>query len=314
MARLPARTTAYLYLLLTTLTWGAALPIVKLGLPFTTPYRYLLYRYILCIILSLPILFYFIPRVKKLPKQVWTIFGVELIGTTLALGMLYTGLNRTSALEASLISTTSPIFITVGAILFLREREESREWIGMAIAFVGTVLLAAGPLMSTPIAGQQNHLIGNLLIIGQNVANAGYFILAKRFYHKLPKFFVTTISFYVGAISFFILSLFETHGSLGLLATAVQSDLSYFPVWVIVLYMAIFGSLIGLTAYIKGQDKIEVSEASVFCYLQPLVYIPLSFLFLGERVTFSQIAALVLILVGVVMVEKRAKKKKSSIV
>jgi hypothetical protein len=42
-----------------------------------------------------------------------------------------------------------------------------------------------------------------------------------------------------------------------------------------VLYMGILGTPIAMSLLLYGQSKIEASEASLFTYLQPLVYIPL---------------------------------------
>ena len=69
--------------------------------------------------------------------------------------------------------------------------------------------------------------------------------------------------------------------------------------------MAIFGSIIGFTAYLKGQEGIEASEATLFTYLQPLIYIPMGILLLHENVSLIQIISLMIILIGVLIAEKR---------
>src|SRR5690554_5472870 len=126
-------------LLLNTVLWGAALPVVKPALSHTTPFQYLLYRFIFAALFSLPILIFYLWKKRKLWKHIPTIIGLELIGTTLALGFLYEGLARTSSLEASMIATTTPLFTTLGGILYLKEKEERHEWVGLAIALCGTV-------------------------------------------------------------------------------------------------------------------------------------------------------------------------------
>jgi drug/metabolite transporter (DMT)-like permease len=153
-------------------------------------------------------------------------------------------------------------------------------------------------------------LLGNFLVLGQNVAGAIGFILIKKHYRTIPKFLATTMSFYIGAVSFALLSWWETP-NLSQLAAAMQRDLSTPSVWIAVSFMAIFGSIIGLTAYIKGQDQIEASEASLFNYLQPLVYLPLGILFLGEKVSLGQVAGLGLVLGGVVIAQARMRRRKS---
>lgn len=302
---LTPRTTAYLYLILNTVTWGAALGLVKPALETTTPFRYLFYRYALACLLTVPLLWKFLRQKPKLASFIPTISWVELLGTTLSLGLLYAGLRLTTSIEASLLLATQPITITLAGILFLREREEKREWIGLLIALAGTLLLAAEPLFSgVRVAG--SSAFGNGLVLTSTLVTAVYFIVAKKKYHTIPKLFSASISFYIGLISFFVLSLFElVHTqSQNELVRVFSIDFHSPAVWLAAGYMAIFGSIIGLTAYLKGQDLIEASEASIFMYLQPLVALPIGYFFLGEKLLPAQFAALFLIILGVIWSQK----------
>jgi drug/metabolite transporter (DMT)-like permease len=306
------RTISIFFMLINTLCWGAALPIVKPALEFITPYQFLLYRFIFASIFSFPLFFYYLPKIKHIWKTLFKIIALELIGTTLALSFLYEGLSRTSSIQASLIATTTPIFIILGGMVFLKEKEEKHEWIGLGLAVLGTLLLTIEPL----IYGKSNvgsfSLWGNSLVLFQNIATAIYFLLAKRFYKGVPKLFVTTVSFYVGMMTFLFLDQLSFHGAATNMAQPMFIHLSYPAVLFAVLYMATFGSIIGLTAYIKGQDGIEASEASVFTYLQPLVFIPLSVLWLNEKLNFILICAVILIGLGVWVSEYRVKKSTSA--
>lgn len=318
----PARLRLFSYalLLINTVCWGAALIIVKPAFEVTTPFRFLLYRYVLAIILTLPLLWYFrgkLPKKPALTKQLGIITVLELVGTVLALGALYLGLARTTAIDASLIITTSPIFVTIAGIVLLKEKQERHEWIGLGIAFVGTLLLTLAPSLmgnSTTtislLAGITGSvLIGNLLVVVNNILTAGYFVSAKRRYQGWPKFFITMVSFYVGAVAFGVLSLGEVGFQLGMWWQLVQLDLQATSVWVASGYMAVFGSIIGLTAYIKGQEGVEASEASLFWYLQPLVYLPLGVWLLHEPILPVQLIALGIILLGVIWAERRGSRR-----
>ncbi len=305
------RLKAYLLLLLNTITWGAALVIVKPALEHSSPFRYLLYRFVLAAILSIPIWWHYRnhPALKKHASQFFGRVGsTELIGTTLALGLLYTGLNLTSAIEASLLTTTTPIFIVLAGIIWLRERQNKAEWLGLSVAFIGTVIVTLVPYIQNGSATAELSVMGNILILLQNIATATYFILAKRWYKSYPKLLIASLSFIVGIAAFLGLSLFELNWSLSEFLQVVASDFTHSSVWIATGYMAFFGSIIGLTAYIKGQDMIEASEASVFTYLQPLVYVPLSIALLGESFTFWQGGGLLLILLGVWWAEVRGRK------
>lgn len=293
--------------------WGASLIIVKPAFEFTTPYRFLFYRYFLASLFSLPYLLYFIFKYRPKIKNFTKITIIELIGTTLALALLYTGLSKTSAVEASLIATTIPIFVVIGGVTLLKEKEEKHEVAGLILAFIGTILLTILPMWKNQTNINSISFWGNILIFLQNIITAYYWILAKKHYYKMPKFFVAAVGYLVGLVSFFWLSLLEigfTNWSetTNNFIQTVQKDLSHTTVLTSSMYMAIFGSIIGYTAYIKGQENIEASEASLFSYLQPLVYLPLGALWLGEVISTSQILSLLLILLGVIIVEKRSKK------
>lgn len=303
----PTRMTSYLFMMVNVVVWGASLILVKPAFEFTTPFRFLLYRYILASALSLPILIHYLPKITNLKQVLTKITLIELLGGTLALGLLYSGLSMTSAIEASLITTTTPIFVAVLAVMMLKEKEEKHEVVGLSIAFIGTLLLTILPIYNGFAQPGSISLGGNLLIIGQNIATALYFVLTKKHYQKMPKLFVVTISFYVCLLTFAPISAVEAGGVAQLMA-AISQDLQHLSVWVASGYMAIFGSIIGFTAYLKGQEGIEASEATLFTYLQPLVYIPMGILLLGEKISLVQLGSLAIILVGVVIAEKRSRR------
>ncbi|MFZ5376776.1 MAG: DMT family transporter [Patescibacteria group bacterium] len=303
---------AYFFLLINTLCWGAALVVTKPALEIASPFRFLLYRYLLASGMVLPYLLLNWQKIRPKMRDLVNIAWIELIGTGLALAILYTGLRYTTAIEASLISTTTPIFIVFGGLLFLRERLEKHEAVGLGVAFLGTIAMTLLPawLLSNSTLGESISLVGNLLIFGQNIVTAIYFLLSKRYYAQLPKFFAASISFVIGLACFFGLSLVES-GGLSNLMNAILTDISHSSVLTAAIYMSVFGSIIGYTSYIKGQNHVEASEASIFWYLQPLVYLPLGVVLLGERVSVVQVLTLGLVLLGVVMASLRFKRKRA---
>jgi drug/metabolite transporter (DMT)-like permease len=304
LPRLSKRQIATFFLLVNTICWGLALVAVKPSLEFITPFRFLLYRYLVSAFLVIPVIWYYWPKIRNRFKTLGQITLIELLGTTLSLSLLYFGLNQTTAIEASILASTTPLFVVLAGVLLLKEKQTSRENLGLAIAFGSTLLLAAEPLFFGTGAASWS-VKGNLLVLAANVCAALYYILAKKFYRTLPKLFVTAISFFVGSFSFWILVLAEQNYSNAQMFAQFQLDWQQPSVWIAVGYMAIFGSIIGLTAYIKGQDGIEASEASLFTYLQPLIAIPAGIVFLQESTTPLQIFALAAILVGVFIAEKR---------
>lgn len=303
---------SYAFMLLNTIVWAVAFILVKPAFEVTTPFRYLFYRYVIAVIVSLPILFHYLQRFKLTWKMVWNISWIETIGV-LTLSFVYWGLNYTSAIEAGLLTSSLPIFIIFGGIWLLGEKEEGHEWQGLVIAALGTLLLTLIPLFTNQHQRLlEVSLLGNILILLHNLANMIYFPMIKKHYAHIPKLLATSLSFYIGLIFFFVLSLIEV-GSFSELVSSARVDLSFSSVWVASGYMAIFGSIIGLTAYIKGQNGIEASEAALFWYLQPLIYLPLAVIILGEQLTVWHLIGLALTTAGVYLAERRVHRRPATI-
>ena len=298
------RLKATAYLLLNTLCWGASFVIVAPAFTHTTPFQFLFYRFALASILMSPVLWLYL-RQRKYRQHIWPIIGIELLGTVVYLSLLYEGLSRSTSIETSLLATTTPLFIILASVLFIHEKQTKKEWLGLGISVLGVLFIASLPLLNGAVGLHGVSLGGNALILLANTVGALYAILIKTRYKNVPHFLAPTVSFFLGAVVFGFLSLLQLQFSLPALTSAIQLDWQQPTVVFASLYMAIFGSIIGLTAYIKGQELIEASEASLFYYLQPLVYLPLGVIVLNEAISPYQIIGLIFILIGVGVSESR---------
>ncbi|MBU1499727.1 DMT family transporter [Patescibacteria group bacterium] len=294
------RLKAYLALLGTALVWGAALPIVKPALNYISPTQFLYFRYLIAAPLLLPFLLKFFLRFRPNLRTVLNIFFVESY-SFFGLILLYRGLQLATAIEASLIGATGPIFIVLGGILLLHEKEEKFEWTGLIISFIGTLILVLEPLLTGKNHSAGFSFIGNLMIIGYNLLNVFSVIFQKKLYKHIPKIYVSSLSYPIGLCIFFlILTLTGSSTSVSLLTTP--------SVMLACGYMAIFGSIVGFTLFIYGQNLIEASEASLFTYLRGIIAIPFAYLMLKESVTWPQIIAVLIVSLGVYLAEQRPKR------
>ena len=297
------RRLAYLALITTAIIWGSTGAVAKGTFSALNPAQFLYFRYLLATLISFPYLIYLLIKLKPKLKTLWSIILLEGLAIPLPLLMLYEGVYRTSAVEASLIGATSPIFTVLGGIIFLRERETRREWQGLAISFLGTLILVAEPLLMMTNGTITYSLSGNLMVIGYNIFWTLYCLLAKKLYKKIPKVLVTALAFPIYAIIFtlYILISHNPLPSLSILTTSSHLSIS-------MLYMVVMSSFIAGTLYIWGQDKIEASEASVFTYLQGIVAIPVAFLLLGETPSPIAYLAIIVIALGVYRAESRVNQ------
>ena len=286
-----ARTKAYFFLLLNTALWGVSSPIIKYSLDFTSPTLFLLYRYIIASLIFFPI--FLVYRAQVHPKNnIGRLLLLALLGTPLTLLPLYYGLKVTTSIEASLLVASSPIITIIGGILYLNEKLTRKEWQGISIALVGTLLLIIEPMLAGQGGFNSLSFRGNVLIMVSNIIWSAFLILSKK--NHIDTIVLTFLSFVISIPFFLLTAIFERTG------LTVSG-----PAWPGIFYMAIGGSIIAFWAYQEGQKRIEASEAAIFTYLQPVFSIPLSLLWLKEPFTPVTIVTTAIIVSGVYLSEKR---------
>jgi drug/metabolite transporter (DMT)-like permease len=288
-----SRRLAYLALIVNAIIWGTAFPLIKPVFSLITPTEYLYFRFLVAGICALPIFLYYLFKLHPKISYLLKVFILELFGTVLPLLLLYEGLARTSALDASLIGATGPIFVVIGGIIFLHERESKREWQGIALALLGSFVIVSEPLLLGRSTDTTSSAFGNLLIMGYNLIWMIYALIAKKFYKKHPPLYFGAIT-YLGTALIYGLILAHS-GSLPSL-WLLTSNIS---ILVPVLYMAIPGGILSFALYLYAQSKIEVSEANLFTYLNGAVAIPATYFILGEKPSFLVILAILVITYGV---------------
>ena len=233
-------------------------------------------------------------------QDIWplTVFGY--LATTLNLGLIFLGFERTTALDGTLLGVISPLFIVALGVLFLKEKISPHAKWGLLLAFIGSIVTVVQPLFEG-IAFPLENIFGNVLIlIGAIVWAVFTFISKKSFKHFSPTL-ITLHSSIVGLVTFMLLAFIEH----GYAFPPVEFIFSSKPIFWGVFYLSILSYLVAYFLYEYGMSKIKISEGSLFTYLHPLFALPVAYFWLGETVTAAFIVGAVLIAVGVVFAEKK---------
>lgn len=299
------RLIAYLALLLTTVIWGVANPVIKYTGQFVPPFTFLFYRFLLSSILISPLFIWYLRKhslpIKDLPKLTF----LAIMATTVNLGLIFLGFERTTALDGTLINSLTPILIVIGGVFFLKEKITRRKTIGLTIAVTGTTVTILQPLLEQTAFSKQN-LIGNLLILGAGIEWAAYTLIAKEDLRKHPPFLHTAWASFVGLATFIPLALFENPRLLDY--QAVHQVITTPNAFLGIAYMAIFSYLVAYYTHYFGLKTIDASEAALFAYLQPVFAVPLAVLWLGETFTLPFAMGAIIIAIGVFLTEYRGKR------
>lgn len=299
----PARLKAYLFLLVTTVIWAIASPVIKFTLEGLDPLFFLTYRFAISGILGLFLLILFKPKLPKKISEATFLLIYAFLTSTVALGLLFLGMDKTTVLDATLITIILPLMVSTAGVLFLHEHVTSKEKIGMAIAVVGTSVTLIEPFSA--MNGGVQKLSGNLILFAYlafaTITVVMVKILLRKGYQPTA---LAHISFVVGFISLipFVLISYGPDGIMNTLATLEPKyHLGVF-------YMAVLSGTIAYSLSNKGQKTIEIGEAAVFSYLYPLLSVPLAVLWLKEKITPLFILGSIIIGIGVIIAEVKPKR------
>lgn len=297
---------AYIFLLLTTIIWGAAGPIIKFTLADFPPLIFLTYRFIISAVIG--IIFLSASggiKITKNPSLLILILFAGFLTSTVRLGSLFFGINETTSLSSSVIAASAPILMSLTGFFILKEHITKLERIGMAIALIGTLISVVEPVFAQGTSLTAT-LRGNGIIVFSLLTDVAAVLLMKIVVKKAitPSTFAH-IAFIIGAVTVVPITLYFYPWQT-IIQTIVAAPLSaHGGVW----FMALISGTLAYTLLGKGLKTIEMGDASVFTYLQPLFAAPLAFFWLGETISGPFIFGSCLIALGVIIAEykKRAK-------
>ena len=215
--------------------------------------------------------------------------------------LVYVALQHTSATNALLTFSLSPIVILVCGSLLSGKRPTKREFGGVLISMAGAaVLITRGDLAVIASVGVN---VGDLWMLAAVAVWAAYSLLLRRRPSDLPQT-VTLVSSIAVALP--MLLAFTLLAALGCDARALSV-----PVLLGVGYIAVFGSVIGFLCWSHGVAALGPSRAGQFVHLMPVFGAALSFAFLGEPLSIAQIVGAGLVLSGIVLIETQPQVTKA---
>jgi drug/metabolite transporter (DMT)-like permease len=195
---------------------------------------------------------------------------------------------------AALIVATVPLWITLAeGVRPGGQAWTVRGWLGVLVGLVGVALVARpeGALA-------RQHLLGiAALQLGALSWTVGS-LYAQSIQPRPPLATVSAIEMLTGAVVLFVES--RVGGEdLGRFAAAPREA------WSGLAYLAVFGSLVGFTAFAYCLNELPAATVGTYAYVNPVVAVALGATFLGEPLSAGLLAGGALILVAVVLTTRR---------
>ena len=235
------------------------------------------------------------------PRDLLRLAVLGMLGIAANQTLFLYGLQHTTAINATILVTTVPVFTVLGSVLTRREPPSILKFAGIGLAGLGAVYLI-GP---DRISLAPDVALGNALIVLGMMCYAAYFLYSRS---VLGRYGSITVSFYV--------MLFAAFGVLPFgLAAISDMDLSSISgtVWLWVAYIVIFPTILTYLLNIWALQRVSSNVVAVFIYLQPLFAAAVAPLVLkGEQLTGRGMLAGLAIFAGlalVILAERRQHRE-----
>lgn len=202
------------------------------------------------------------------------------------------GLRLAPASDSAILTPgLAPVFTAVLAWLVLGERMKRKSLVGLVAALGGLLLL----LVEQSGAGSNRRLLGDLLFVGCAVLWAIYNLVGRPATARFGTVRATIYATLTGSTLLIPFAAAE-RGWITLRHAGPTA-------WAGLLYLAVAGTVLGLVLLIEGIRRVGPSRASAFMFLIPILGVLLSVLLLGDAITPATLAAGVLVLLGLWLVQ-----------
>ncbi len=284
----PPRAAVVLGLLSVYLIWGSTYLGIRLGLRGFPPFLMAGIRFLFA---GGALFLWLRWRGHPLPtRRQWrnaAIMGCLLLG--LGNGLVSVAQQWVSSGMAAISVASMPVWAALFGVAFGR-RYLSVEWLGVGIGFIGVLILnIGGELRAQPL--------GALCLLAAPAGWAFGSVWSRG--RDLPAPFMSTAAQMLcgGAVM----------GSFGL-AIGERIDSVPSPVAIgALVYLAVFGSIIGFGAYIWLLHNVRPALATSYAYVNPPIAVLLGALVAHEQVGWQTLVAMAVILTGVVLITRGSR-------
>jgi drug/metabolite transporter (DMT)-like permease len=256
------------------------------------PWTLCFWRVFLAGLILLPVIRqHWTPVVTTVRQRYLEILVVGGLGFAITQGLMFTGLNYTTAINAGLILALMPVITMILARFLLNEALRLPQIAGAVLACIGMAIIVVRGDLSALLHLQLNA--GELFIVGAAICFAFYTVLLRKAKFELPRLPLLVLLLEAGAVvalPFYIWEILHDErtalNTRGLLALA---------------YTIAPGGALMYYLFNRSVEALGASKAGVLLYLQTVFVAILAFFFLGERLLPYHFAGAGSILAGVLL-------------
>jgi drug/metabolite transporter (DMT)-like permease len=277
--------------------WGTTYLGISIGVKYMPPFFFSALRHILA---GTIFTVFFLIKGEKMPS--WqNILRLSVAGICMITGgnalLSWAELYISSGL-AGILSALAPLYITFLSFIFFKGFKATYTiFLGLIICITGIYFLTK---TDNPQAAKEGFELGVILTVLANLFWALGAIFIKKYPVDVNIYLRTGLQMFIGGVINLFLSL----------ATEPMPDLTQLPAefWGVMFYLVVFGSLVGYSSFVFVLDYMEPARVSIHTYVNTVVAVILGWLFAHEQLTPTMGLAMVVVMVGVVIVNREYGK------
>lgn len=236
-------------------------------------------------------------------KDLARLFGAALLGIVLNQGCFLFGVSFTSPGDASIITTSMPLWAMVLAALILKELITGKKVLGIAAGATGALMLILGSNSAkTSTMSASNYAIwGDLLVLSAQFCYAMYIVVYKDFVNKYSLVTIMKWMFtysFICVLPFSYSDLMSAHWA-ALHATEIAG----------LAFVVVGATFLSYMLIVVGQKHLRPTVAGMYNYVQPIVSCLVAVLWGMDSFNIIKGIAVVFIFGGVYLVTISRSRK-----
>ena len=288
-----SRSRAHLYCFLAILSWSTIELASKFLGPGVSPYPLTVWRFLIGGLVILPFALRGLKASQRRPKpaDLLQMCLLGLLNVCVSMLFLQMSVYYGKASVSAVLVSSNPLFVSIFALLILREKLSLPQVFGLVLALVGIALLVLGE----GDFGSAKYLdlpLSIALGLVSSLTFGLYTVLTKRLIETHGKTLTNSVSFLGGAAALFIYSV--ATGKPLLIPFSWSSA-------AIMLYLGAIVSGLSYLMFFEGMACLGAGQASLYFFLKPVLASLLALLFLREALAPLQLVAIFVIVAGLTL-------------
>ncbi len=257
-----------------------------------TPFKLGFFRWLLAMLILLPFTYSEIIRnYNYYKKNILLMTFLGFLAVTVFNSLTYISLQTTLIINSTLMASIAPVLMIGFSWLIFKTKTTTLQFAGIFLSLLGA--------FSIILKGNINNLFnlyftsGDVWMFTAVVSWCLYSVLLKKIDNSISQLASLQVMVILGLLFIFPLYVIENYNTSFLPTQKID--------FVIIIYVAIFASIIAFFSWNKGVSIIGPNRSSLFLHLIPVFSSIWAVSFLNEKFSFFHLIGIIFILSGIIL-------------